>query len=152
RGMFDKMPAAGQTAVGKVVGDQMAALDDAAAKVMAIPGTEKLRPVVEAITAKLAGLNLAGISQQATTMLASLTQSLDSIKDKASAEKALPQLEKLSGQLDELAKVRQSMSPGGQSMLAKVIAGARASLDQIVSRVMTALGVDAAAIKPVVND
>jgi hypothetical protein len=152
RAVLDKMPEAGQAAVGKMVDEHAATLRDMAAKAVAIPGAEKLRPVIDEMTAKLAGLNPTKVSQNATDIFASLTKSLEGIKDSASAQKALPDLEQLSTRIDELSKVQKSMSPGGQSMLAQIVAAARPGLEKLVSSVMTLLGADDAAIKPVVND
>jgi len=152
RAVLDRMPEAGQAAVGKLIDDHTAPLKELATKVVAIPGAERLRPVIDGITTKLAGLNLGRVSQNATEVFASLTKSLEGIKDQATAQEALPELEKLSGRIDELAKVQRSMTPAGQSMLAQVVLAAQSGLEKLISSVVTLLGADASAIKPVLND
>ena len=104
------------------------------------------------ITGKLAGLNLAKVSQDATDIFATLTKTLNGLKDTASAEAALPKLQEVSGKIDDLRRVQTHMSPGGQSMIAKIVSAARGSLEQLIAKVLTAVGADAAAIKPVLDE
>ena len=101
---------------------------------------------------KLAGLNLAQVSKDTTDIFANLTKSLNGFKDAAAAEDALPQLREVSGKLDELRRVQASMSPGGQSMLAKIVTSARGPLEQLLAEVLGQFGADAAAIKPILDE
>jgi hypothetical protein len=108
--------------------------------------------VIDEITAKLAGLNLAKVSADATGLVTELTKSLEGIKDQATAQAALPELENLSQRIDALSKVQHAMSPGGQSMLATIVSAARVRIEELVSAALKVLGTDAAGIKPVLDD
>jgi hypothetical protein len=123
------------------------------ARILALPNiSAKVRSTLQGITSKLAGMNLAQISQDATGIFKTLTTTLTGMNDVASAEAAVPKLRDVSIQLDELKRVQSHMSPGGQSMLAKLIAAARGPLDRLIARVLTTLGADAAIVKPVLDE
>jgi uncharacterized protein (UPF0333 family) len=152
RDQLDSLPAAAQATLGTAVGDQFGALKAQADKILAMPGiSDQARSALEGITSKLAGLNLAQVSKDATGVFTSLTKTLESFKDAASAEAALPKLEEASRKLDELTRIKESMSPGGQTMLGKLVAAARGPLEQLIDKILTQLGVDAVAVKPVLD-
>jgi hypothetical protein len=44
------------------------------------------------------------------------------------------------------------MSPGGQSMLAKIVSSARGPLEQLISKVVSTLGTATAKVKPVLDE
>jgi hypothetical protein len=120
---------------------------------MATPGvSDQVKETLAGITSKLAGLNLAQVSKDATSIVASLTETLGGLKDAASAEDALPQLRDISSRLDNLKRVQSSMSPGGRTMLGKLISGALGSLNQLIAKAVSTLGVDAAVVKPVLDE
>jgi hypothetical protein len=150
--VLDKLPAAGQVALGQLVTKQLAPLREEIAKIDALPGvSESVRSELASITSKLSGLNLAQVSKDATGIFTSLTKTLNGLTDSASVEAAVPELERVSLQLDELQRVQSAMSPGGQSMLAKVVSTARGPLDALIEKVLARLGVDAAPIKPMLD-
>jgi hypothetical protein len=152
RGLLDKLPAAGQTAVGQLVGKHFGPLREQVASVLEIPGlAAPVKSALAGITDKLAGLNLAQVSQDATSIVSSLTRTLNGITDAESAEAAVPRLQEVSAKLDELKRIQTSMSPGGQSMLAKLISAARGSLDRLIAKVVGQFGAETAAIKPVLD-
>jgi Bacterial protein of unknown function (DUF937) len=152
RDQLDKLPAAGQAALGQLVGKQFGPLQEQVAKIREMPGvSDQVKSVLAGITNELAGLNLAQVSQDATNIFTTLTKTLNGFTDAASAEAALPQLQEVSGKLDELKRVQSSMSPGGQTMVAKLVSAARGTLDQLIAKVLAQFGVDAAAIKPVLD-
>jgi hypothetical protein len=153
RNVLDKLPEAGQTALGQLIGKEMAGFKEQAAKVLAIPGVgEQLRPTLAGITNQFAALNMAQVSQDATDVLASLTKTLSSFKDAATAESSAPELRQIAGKIDELKQIRSAMSPGGRSMLAKLVAAAMGPLDQLISKVLAQLGPSASGIKPILDD
>ena len=153
RDYLDKLPAASQAVLGQLVSKQFAPLQEQAARILATPGVDdQTRSMLEGITDKIAGLNLAKVSQDATDIFATLTKTLNGLKDTASAEAALPGLQEVSGKIDNLRRVQTHMSPGGQSMVAKIISAARGTLEQLIAKVLTAVGADAAAVKPVLDD
>jgi cell fate (sporulation/competence/biofilm development) regulator YmcA (YheA/YmcA/DUF963 family) len=153
RDVLDKLPETAQVALGQLVGKQLAPLQQQADKILAMPGvSEQVKQTLEGITSKLAGLNLAQVSKDATDLFSTLTKTLNGLKDTASAEAALPKLQEVSGKIDDLKRVQTQMSPGGQSMVARIVTAARGSLEQLIAKVLTALGADAAVVKPVLDD
>jgi hypothetical protein len=152
RGKLDLLPAAGQTALGKLVGEKFGPLQTEIARIMALPNvSSKVKTSLQGIASKLAGLNLAQVSLDATNIFKSLTATLNELKDPAAVETALPKLQEVSSKLDDLKRVQAEMSPGGQSMLAKIISAARGPLDKLIASVVRALGADAAIVKPVLD-
>jgi hypothetical protein len=153
RNVIDKLPDSAQLAMGQLIGKQMTGFKEQIAKVLAIPGvSEQLRPALAAVTNKLAALNAPQVTQDATEVLSSLTTTLDSLKDTATAESKAPQLRRIAGKIDELKQIQSSMSPGGQTMLAKAIASLRGPLDQLISKVLAQLGPNAAGIKSILEE
>jgi hypothetical protein len=153
RDLFDKLPAAGQAALGQLVSKQFAPLQEQAAKILATPGIDdQTTSMLEGITSKLAGLNLAQVSKDATDIFATLTKTLNGLKDSASVGAAAPQLQEVSGKLDDLKRIQAAMSPGGQTMLAKLVTSARGSIEPLIASVLQALGVDAAEVKPKLDE
>lgn len=152
RDQLDNLPAAAQATLGTTIGKQFGALQAQVDKVLAMPDiSDELRTALLSITSKLRGLNLAQVSKDTTGLFASLTKTLEGFKDAQAAEEGLPQLQDLSNKLAGLSRVQASMSPGGKSMLAKLIAAARGPLDQLITKVVTQLGADAATVKPVLD-
>jgi hypothetical protein len=153
RNVLDKLPESGQAAIGKLVGSQMAGLKEQVAPLLANPEIgQQLKPVLDGITNKLAGLNLAQVSKETGEIIASLTKTLGEFKDAAATEANAQQLQQLAGKLNELQEVQSSMSPGGKSMLAQLIGAARGPLDQLISKVLAQLGPSATVIKPVLDE
>jgi hypothetical protein len=153
RDLLDKLPSAAQAALGQLVGKQFAPLQQQAARITAAPGvSEQVKDELEGITSKLAGLNLAQVSKDATDIFVTLTKSLNGFKDVAAVEAGMPQLREISGKIDDLKRVQKSMSPGGQTMLAKIVTSAMGPLNQLIAKVVGALGVDAAIVKPVLDE
>ena len=152
REFFDRLPPASQAALGQQIGKQFGPMQEQAAKILAMPGTSpEVKASLAAITNKLAGLNLAQVSKDTSDIFTSLNKTLSGFNDAAAAEAAVPQLQEVAGKIDHLKQVRDQMTPGGQSMLAKLVAAARGPLDQLIAKVLTALGADAAAVKPVLD-
>ncbi|MCI0357935.1 MAG: DUF937 domain-containing protein [Planctomycetaceae bacterium] len=152
RNYFDKLPAAAQATLGNTIGKQFANLQAEADKVLAMPGiSPQVRAALEGITNKLYGLNVAQVSKDTTDIFTSLTKTLEGASDAASAEAALPELKVASEKLGKLGRVKAAMSPGGQTMLSRLVAAARGPLDQLITKVLTQLGADAVAVKPILD-
>jgi hypothetical protein len=49
-------------------------------------------------------------------------------------------------------RIETQMSPGGQSMLAKLVSSARGPLEHLISKVVSGLGTATANIKPVLDE
>jgi hypothetical protein len=107
---------------------------------------------LEQITNKLAGLNLAQVSKDASDVFGTLTKTLNRLKDTASVGAAEPQLQEASKKLDDLKQIQAAMPAGGQTMLATLVTSARRSLEPLIATVLQALGVDAAAVKPQLDE
>lgn len=152
RDYLDRLPAAAQATLGSAIAKEFGSLRSEADKILVMPDVSpQVRATLEGITDKLAGLNLPQVSQDATGIFTSLTRTLDGFKDAASAEAALPDLKAISDKLADLGRVQAAMSPGGQSMLAKLVNAARGPLDALIEKVLTTLGADAAAVKPMLD-
>jgi hypothetical protein len=152
RDYLDRLPAAAQATLGSAIAKEFGSLQGQAEKILAMPNVSpQVRATLEGITDKLAGLNLPQISKDATGIFTSLTKTLEGFKDAASAEAALPDLRAISDKLANLGRVQSHMSPGGQSMLAKLVNAARGPLDALIEKVLTTLGADAAVVKPMLD-
>ena len=152
RDYLDRLPDAAQATLGSAIAKEFGSLRGQAEKVLAMPNVSpQVRATLEGITDKLAGLNLPQVAKDTTGVFTSLTKTLDSFKDAASAEAALPDLKAISDKLANLGRVQTHMSPGGQSMLAKLVNAARGPLDALIEKVLTTLGADAAVVKPMLD-
>ncbi len=151
--MFDKLPEAGQAALGKLVGDQFASLQQQVTRILAIPDlSPAARTAFQGFTSKLAGLNVAQVSSDASDIIANLKSTLEGITDAASAKDAVAKLQNISTEIDSLQSVQAQMPASGQSMLAKLFSAARGTLQQMISKVVTTLGADASSVQPVLDE
>ncbi|MFZ5830960.1 MAG: DUF937 domain-containing protein [Planctomycetota bacterium] len=153
RDMYDRLPPAGQTALAEAIDKQFGPIKEEATRIMAMPGaSEEVKSTLQGITSKLAGLNIAQVSQSAQETLNSLTKTLNGFQDAASADAALPQLKEVSNKLADLERIQDEMPPSGRSMLASMVSAARGPLEQLITKVLTSLGADAEAVKPVLDE
>ena len=153
RDVFDRLPEAAQVSLGQLIGKQFAPLQEQADKILATPGIDdQTKSMLDGITSKLAGLNLAQVSKDATDIFATLTKTLNGLKDTGSVGAAAPQLQEVSAKLDDLKRIRAEMSQGGQTMLSKLVTSARGSIEPLIASVLQALGVDAAEVKPKLDE
>jgi hypothetical protein len=94
------------------------------------------------------GVNLAN---QVNSSVGALRSVLPGITDVASAQAALPKLHEATAQLNEVSNLATKLSPEGKSALAKLIAAARPSIDQMCEKVLAAPGVGGIA-KPAIDE
>jgi hypothetical protein len=94
------------------------------------------------------GVNLAN---QFNSSLNSLKSTLSGITDLAGAQAALPKINEMTAQLNDIKTRAAKLSPEGRSDLAKLIAAATPVIDQMCSKVMAIPGVGAVA-KPAIDD
>jgi len=94
------------------------------------------------------GVNLAN---QVNSSVGALRSVLPGITDVASAQAALPKLHEATAQLNEVGNLATKLSPEGKSALAKLIAAARPSIDQMCEKVLAAPGVGGIA-KPAIDE
>lgn len=94
------------------------------------------------------GVNLAN---QVNSSVGALRSVLPSITDAASAQAALPKLQQATAQLNEISNLATKLTPEGKSTLARLIAAARPSIDQMCDKVLAAPGVGGIA-KPAIDE
>jgi Bacterial protein of unknown function (DUF937) len=94
------------------------------------------------------GVNLAN---QFNSSLNTLTSTLSGITDADGAQAALPKINELRAQLDDIKTRAAKLSPNGRSELARLIAAATPAIDQMCSKVLAVPGVGAV-MKPTVDD
>jgi hypothetical protein len=96
----------------------------------------------------IGGVNLAN---QVNSSVGALSSVLPSITDAASAQAALPKLREATAQLDEVSNLAAKLSPEGKSALAKLIAAATPTINQMCDKVLATPGVGGIA-KPAINE
>lgn len=84
------------------------------------------------------GVNL---ENQFNSSIDALKSALPGITDAAGAQAALPKINQVTAQLDDLGTRATKLSPEGRSALAKMMVGARPGLDQMVDKAMGIPGV-----------
>ena len=94
------------------------------------------------------GVNLAN---QVNTSVGTLKSVLPGITDSATAQAALPKLHEATAQLTEVSTLATKLPPEGKSTLAKLIAAARPSIDQMCDKVLATPGVGDIA-KPAIDE
>jgi hypothetical protein len=94
------------------------------------------------------GVNLAN---RFSSSLDTLKSTLSGITDVAGAQAALPKINEMTAQLNDIKARSAKLSPDGRSELAKLIAAATPVIDQMCNKVMAIPGVGAVA-KPAIDD
>jgi hypothetical protein len=94
------------------------------------------------------GVNL---TNQVNSSVGTLRSVLPTITDAASAQAAIPKLREATTQLNEVSDLAPKLSPGGKSALAKLIAAARPSINQMCDTVLATPGVGDVA-KPAIDE
>jgi hypothetical protein len=94
------------------------------------------------------GTNLAS---QVNSSVGALRSTLPGITDVASAEAALPKLREAAAQLNEVSTLATKLTPERKSALAKLIAAAKPTIDQMCDKVLATPGVEGVA-KPVIDE
>jgi Bacterial protein of unknown function (DUF937) len=96
----------------------------------------------------IGGVNLAN---QVNSSVGALSSVLPTIRDAASAQAALPKLREATAQLDEVNNLAAKLSPEGKSALAKLIAAATPTINQMCDKVLATPGVGGIA-KPAIDE
>jgi hypothetical protein len=96
----------------------------------------------------IGGVNLAN---QITSSVGALRSVLPTITDAASAQAALPKLRQATAQLDEVNNLAAKLTPEGKSELAKLIAAATPTINQMCDKVLATPGVGDIA-KPAIDE
>jgi hypothetical protein len=92
------------------------------------------------------GLNLAS---QFNSSINTLKSTLPGITDAAAAQAALPKINEVTAQLNDISSRAAKLSPEARSALAKLIAAARPAIDQMCGTVLAGVG---AVAKPAIDD
>ena len=96
----------------------------------------------------IGGVNLAN---QVNSSVGSVRSALETIKDAASAEAAVPKLREATTQLNEVGNLATRLTPEGKSALAKLIAAATPTINQMCDKVLATPGVGDIA-KPAIDE
>jgi hypothetical protein len=130
-------------ALGRPAGETVAELPRPAAMQPAT-GTVGMAPS----DLTIGGVNLAN---QITSSVGALRSVLPTITDAASAQAALPKLRQATAQLDEVNNLAAKLTPEGKSELAKLIAAATPTINQMCDKVLATPGVGDIA-KPAIDE
>jgi hypothetical protein len=96
----------------------------------------------------IGGVNLA---KQVNTSVGTLRSVLPTITDAASAQAALPKLREATSQLNDISNLATKLTPEGKSTLAKLIAAATPTINQMCDKVLATPGVGDIA-KPAIDE
>ena len=96
----------------------------------------------------IGGVNLAN---QVNSSVGTLRSVLPTITDAASAQAAIPKLREATTQLDEVSNLATKLTPEGKSTLAKLIAAATPTINQMCDKVLATPGVGDIA-KPTIDE
>jgi Bacterial protein of unknown function (DUF937) len=133
----------GWFALGRQAGETVAELPPPAATQPAT-GTVGLAPS----DLTIGGVNLAN---QVNSSVGTLRSTLPTITDVASAQAALPKLREATTQLNEVSNLATKLSPEGKSALARLIAAATPTINQMCDKVLATPGVGDIA-KPAIDE
>jgi hypothetical protein len=133
----------GWFALGRQAGEKVAELPHPAATQPAT-GTVGVAPSDMTI----GGVNLAN---QVNSSIGALNSVLPTITDAASAQAALPKLREATTQLNEVSNLATKLTPEGKSALARLIAAATPTINQMCDKVLATPGVGGIA-KPAIDE
>ena len=122
------------------------------------PSVEATSPQIEApsvnlsVFDKLKGVKagVVEVGELATTAVSGLQAALTGIKDEASAQAALPELNQAESRFEQLNGLLSQLPPEARQALAAAIAGIRPTLDQLMDKALAIPGVGAI-IQPAVD-
>jgi hypothetical protein len=116
------------------------------------PPSSKIEAPYAAVSSKLRGVKAGDvdIGELATSAINSVYASLAGVKDKATAQAALPPLNNAASQFDQLAGVLGQLSPETRKALVDTFAAIRPNLDGLLDKALAIPGVEGV-IKPAVD-
>jgi hypothetical protein len=122
-------------------------------KAAELPRPAAVRPATGTVGMAPADLTVGGVNlaNQVNSSIGALRSTLPSITDVASAQAALPKLHDATAQLNDVGNLAAKLTPEGKSALAKLIAAARPSIDQMCDKVLATPGVGDVA-KPAIDE
>jgi hypothetical protein len=103
-----------------------------------LPRPATTRPTTGTVGMAPADLTVGGmnLANQVSSSVGALKSVLPSITDVASAQAALPKLQDATAQLNEVSNLATKLTPEGKSALAKLIAAAKPTIDQMCDKVL----------------
>jgi hypothetical protein len=118
-----------------------------------LPRPASTQPATGTVGLAPADLTVGGVNlaNQVTSTIGTLKSALPSITDAASAQAALPKLREATAQLKEVSDRAANLSPEGKSALAKLIAAAMPTINQMCDKVLATPGVGDIA-KPAIDE
>jgi hypothetical protein len=157
KNMANKLPEAGKAKIHDMVKNNLGKLDDQFAKLAWAPGVEdKIKPAVDDIMDRYASLGgvpvprASTVSAKLANEFSSLTGTLASIKDAASAEAALPKLKDLNEKLDTSAKMMAELPDAAKSTISSLLKSALTTLQGVANKVLANTAASEK-VKPVVD-
>jgi hypothetical protein len=103
-----------------------------------LPRPATTRPTTGTVGMAPADLTVGGmnLANQVSLSVGALKSVLPSITDVASAQAALPKLQEATAQLNEVSSLATKLTPEGKNTLAKLIAAAKPTIDQMCDKVL----------------
>jgi hypothetical protein len=154
---IDKLPQAAKARITEVIKSNLGSLDDQFAKLLWIPGVgDTIKPALEQVMGKFAALGAAQVPQASNVsgelagLFSTMTGALTSIKDKASANTALPKLKEVGDKLDAFKDMIAGLSESGKATISTLLRTAIVRLKELADKVVSISGVGET-VKPVVD-
>src|SRR4029077_12272453 len=118
-----------------------------------LPHPAAVQPETATVGLAPADLTIGGVNlaNQVNSSVGTLRSVLPGITDVASAQAALPKLHEATAQLNEISNLATKLSPEGKTTLAKLIAAAKPTIDQMCDKVLATPGVGDIA-KPAIDE
>jgi hypothetical protein len=118
-----------------------------------LPRTAATQPATGTVGMAPSDLTIGGVNlaNQVNSSIGAVSSVLPTITDAASAQAALPKLRQATAQLDEVSNLSAKLSPERKSALAKLIAAATPSINQMCDKVLATPGVGDIA-KPAIDE
>jgi hypothetical protein len=122
-------------------------------KVAEVPRPVTTQPETGTVGIAPSNLTIGGVNlaNQVNSSVGSVRSALETIKDAASAEAAVPKLREATTQLNEVGNLATRLTPEGKSALAKLIAAATPTINQMCDKVLATPGVGDIA-KPAIDE
>jgi hypothetical protein len=148
RALVDKLPQAGKAKITALVRPFLSKLGDQFAELQWIPGvSDKVRQPMNEIMGKLADLGgvelpkAPQLSGDLAKAFASLTETLEGVKDKASADEAVARLKDLNNQLEGAKATLDKLPDAGKSTISSLVKSALGKLKELTDKVLKLPGV-----------
>ncbi|MBR0697153.1 DUF937 domain-containing protein [Bradyrhizobium lablabi] len=116
-----------------------------------LPRSAPVQPATTTVGAAPTDITVGNLTGRVNSSVDSLKSLLPSIKDAASAQSALPKLQEATNQLSEVNQLAGKLNPEGRSALAKLIAAAMPTINEMCEKALATPGVGPVA-KPMIDE